>query len=149
MMHDVVAQETGSPDSPSEDRWRVAGIVVHGEHRGRALGFPTANVELPPHVTLPRDGIYAGLVRGPRGTGLFRPAAISVGTNPTFDGQVRTLEAHLLDFDGDLYGLRLEVESLRRLRGMLRFTGVPALVAAIVDDIAATRGVVARALDTM
>jgi hypothetical protein len=130
--------------SISVDRWCVSGIVVHGEQRGRAIEYPTANMELPRHVALPADGIYAGLVRGPEGTGLLRAAAISVGTNPTFDGQQRTLEAHLLDFDGDLYGFRLDVESLRRLRGMLRFTGVPDLVAAIARDVAETRDLVSR-----
>ncbi|MGY1746502.1 riboflavin kinase [Blastococcus sp. SYSU D00695] len=124
-----------------EDRWDVSGLVVRGEQRGRLLGYPTANLQLVPPVTLPGDGVYAGVAEALDGPVLRRVAAISVGTNPTFDGPERTLEAHLLDFEGDLYGRRLRVRSVRRLRGMVRFPDVEALVAAIERDVLDTRAV--------
>ena len=126
--------------------WAVEGLVVRGEQRGRLIGYPTANVETPTGVRLPADGVYAGLASGPPGSGLHRAAAISVGTNPTFDGQHRTVEAHLLDFDGDLYDSVLTVRFLRRLRGMLRFADVSELVSAMARDVQQTRELIA-ALD--
>jgi len=126
--------------------WAVEGLVVRGEQRGRLIGFPTANVEAPAEVRLPADGVYAGLASGPPGSGLHRAAAISVGTNPTFDGQRRTVEAHLLDFEGDLYDSILAVRSVRRLRGMLRFADVSELVLAMARDVQQTRELIA-ALD--
>jgi riboflavin kinase/FMN adenylyltransferase len=126
--------------------WAVEGLVVRGEQRGRLIGYPTANVETPAGVRLPEDGVYAGLASGPPGSGLYRAAAVSVGTNPTFDGQRRTVEAHLLDFEGDLYESVLAVRSVRRLRGMLRFADVSELVSAMARDIQQTRELIA-ALD--
>lgn len=105
----------------------VEGIVVHGDHRGRELGFPTANLDVPPGILIPRDGVYAGFV-------LDRLAAISIGTNPQFDGVERRVEAHLLDFDGDLYGTRLVVEVWDWIRGQMRFESIDALVAQIRAD---------------
>jgi riboflavin kinase/FMN adenylyltransferase len=110
----------------------VDGIVVHGDHRGRLLGFPTANLDLPPDRLLPPNGIYAGSVGDHR-------AAISIGVNPHYGGHVRRFEAHLLDFDGDLYGQRLVVELWSHLRGELAFESEEQLVAAIAADVAATR----------
>ena len=81
----------------------VEGIVVHGDGRGRELGFPTANLDVPAELLIPPDGVYAGWTRD-------RLAAISIGTNPHFDGVERRVEAHLLDFDDDLYDRRLVVE---------------------------------------
>jgi len=93
---------------------RVDGVVVRGDRRGRALGYPTANVETPPFTAVPADGVYAGrlVLRDPRSgiSGETFPAAISVGTNPTFQGSRRTVEAFLLDWDGDLYGDHVGVE---------------------------------------
>ncbi len=126
--------------------WAVEGLVVRGEQRGRLIGYPTANVEAPAGAQLPADGVYAGLASGPPGSDLYRAAAISVGTNPTFDGQRRTVEAHLLDFEGDLYDSVLAVRSVRRLRGMLRFADVSELVSAMARDVQQTRELVA-ALD--
>src|SRR4051794_229085 len=100
---------------------RVDGVVVRGDRRGRAMGYPTANVETPPFTAVPSDGVYAGRLvrRGSSGaSGKAHPAAISVGTNPTFQGTRRTVEAFLLDFDGDLYGEHVGVEFVDRLRGM-------------------------------
>jgi riboflavin kinase/FMN adenylyltransferase len=113
----------------------VEGVVVHADHRGRLLGFPTANLQTPPGVLVPQLGIYAGATLGHR-------AAISIGTNPTYGGTERRAEAHLLDFDGDLYGQRLVVELWERLRDEARFSSEEALVEAIGSDCAQAREVV-------
>jgi riboflavin kinase/FMN adenylyltransferase len=110
----------------------VEGIVVRGDGRGRELGFPTANLDLPPDLLVPPDGVYAGWTRD-------RRAAVSIGTNPHFDGTQRRVEAHLLDFDGDLYGQRLVVEIWCPLREQRRFDSLEELVAAIGDDVERTR----------
>ncbi|MFC5825583.1 bifunctional riboflavin kinase/FAD synthetase [Nonomuraea insulae] len=126
---------------------RVEGVVVRGYQRGRQLGFPTANVETPQHTAIPADGVYAGwmecvpvanlpaLYEGERW-----PAAISVGTNPTFDGVPRTVEAYALDRDDlELYGVHVAVEFAARLRGNTRFDSIDALIAQIHADVEATR----------
>jgi riboflavin kinase / FMN adenylyltransferase len=115
----------------------VTGPVVRGEGRGRGLGYPTANVAVPDAVAVPGDGVYAGWLVRADGTRL--PAAISVGTNPTFDGVARTVEAYALDVDIDLYGEVVTVEFVRRLRGMERFDGVEALVEQMGRDVVDTR----------
>jgi riboflavin kinase/FMN adenylyltransferase len=123
---------------------RVDGVVVRGDRRGRELGYPTANVESPAHTAVPADGVYAGrlVLRDHRGVGRSsHPAAISVGSNPTFSGARRTVEAYLLDFDGDLYGEHVGVEFVERLRPMLAFTGVPDLLEAMAEDVVRTRAV--------
>jgi riboflavin kinase/FMN adenylyltransferase len=119
----------------------VTGTVVRGDRRGRALGYPTANV----HQTttaVPADGVYAGwLLR--HDTGERLPAAVSVGTNPTFGGQrASRVEAYVLDRDDlELYGVEVTVEFVERLRGMERFAGVEALVEAMGEDVRRTRAV--------
>jgi riboflavin kinase/FMN adenylyltransferase len=122
---------------------RVDGVVVRGDRRGRALGYPTANVETPPFTAVPADGVYAGrlVLRDARsGASLeSHPAAISVGTNPTFQGSRRTVEAFVLDFDGDLYGDHVGVEFASRLRGMEAFPDVESLIAAMAKDVERTR----------
>jgi riboflavin kinase/FMN adenylyltransferase len=126
---------------------RVDGVVVRGERRGRELGYPTANVECPPHTAIPADGVYAGHLvwRGLDGTTRgSAPAAVSIGTNPTFQGTRRTVEAFVLDFDGDLYGEHVGVEFVERLRPMTAFTGVEALVEQMDRDVARTRELLAR-----
>ncbi len=115
---------------------RVEGVVVHGYRRGRELGFPTANVAAPPYTALPADGVYAG--RFALG-GRSLPAAISVGSNPTFSGTVRTVEAYVLDVDEDFYGHEVGVDFVARLRGQERYDDLDALVAAIRGDVARTR----------
>ena len=110
----------------------VEGIVVRGDGRGRELGFPTANLDVPNRLLVPPDGVYAG-------SALDRPAAVSIGTNPHFDGVERRVEAHLLDFDGDLYGERLVVEIWSAIREQRRFESLEELVAAIGDDVERTR----------
>ncbi len=122
---------------------RVDGIVVRGDRRGRDLGYPTANVESPPYTAIPADGVYAGhlVTRDPRG-GASRdrfPAAISVGSNPTFQGSRRTVEAFVLDYDGDLYGEHVGIEFVSRLRPMAAFADVEALVVAMAKDVSDTR----------
>lgn len=115
---------------------RVEGIVVRGERRGRELGYPTANLESPVHTAIPADGVYAGwLIRD----GKPLPAAISVGTNPTFSGVLRRVEAFVLDFSDDLYGEHVAVEFVTRLRGMERFDKVEDLITAMDGDVARTR----------
>jgi riboflavin kinase / FMN adenylyltransferase len=122
---------------------RVDGVVVRGDRRGRELGYPTANVESPPFTAIPADGVYAGhlITRDPRtGASVERlPAAVSVGTNPTFQGTRRTVEAFALDWDGDLYGEHVGVEFTARLRPMRAFAGVEELVAAMAADVEGTR----------
>ncbi|WP_157253534.1 bifunctional riboflavin kinase/FAD synthetase [Nonomuraea typhae] len=122
---------------------RVEGVVVRGYQRGRQLGFPTANVETPPHTAIPADGVYAGwlqcvavgnlpaLYEGSRW-----PAAISVGTNPTFEGVPRTVEAYALDRDDlELYGAHVAVDFAARLRANTKFDSIEALIAQIHADV--------------
>lgn len=112
---------------------RVEGVVVRGAQRGRELGYPTANVETLPHTAIPADGVYAGwLTAG----GERMPAAISVGTNPQFDGTERTVEAYAIDRVGlDLYGLHVAVDFLAYVRGQEKFASIEALLEAIAEDV--------------
>jgi riboflavin kinase/FMN adenylyltransferase len=125
---------------------RVEGVVVRGQQRGRALGFPTANLETAPYTAIPADGVYAGwLARlDPEGHEEQRwPAAISVGTNPTFDGRERTVEAYALDRDDlDLYGTHVAVDFAARLRGMVRFDSADALTEQMHRDVDEARDLV-------
>ncbi|MBT1194043.1 bifunctional riboflavin kinase/FAD synthetase [Rhodococcoides kroppenstedtii] len=130
---------------------RVEGVVVHGDGRGRTIGYPTANVKPPMHAAIPADGVYAGwftvLGAGPV-TGTVMPgercrAAISVGTNPTFSGRTRTVEAFVLDGDADLYGQHVAVDFVERVRGMETFASVDELVAQMDRDVVRTREVLA------
>lgn len=126
---------------------RVEGVVVRGHQRGRQLGFPTANVESPPHTAIPADGIYAGWLATLDEAGQQAnrwPAAISIGTNPTFDGHARTVEAYALDrTDLDLYGLHAAIDFAVRLRGTLRFDSVEALVEQMHKDVDQAREICA------
>ena len=115
---------------------RVEGVVVRGDQRGREIGYPTANLQPLPWSAVPADGVYAGrLVRG----GEQLPAAISIGTNPTFAGVERRVEAYVLDFAGDLYGERVGLSFTARLRDTLRFDGVEPLVAQMARDVERAR----------
>ncbi|WP_460038816.1 bifunctional riboflavin kinase/FAD synthetase [Thermaerobacter litoralis] len=116
--------------------YSVAGRVVRGEGRGAGLGFPTANLDLPPGLALPAPGVYAVWVRTPQG--LF-PGVANLGRRPTFGGGALRLEVHLLDGGGDLYGQTLRVGFARRLREERRFNGPAELVAQIGRDVAAAR----------
>lgn len=122
----------------------VTGVVRRGDGRGKDLGFPTANVPVDDTYAVPPDGVYAGhvVVAGER-----HPAAISVGTNPTFGGVERRVESYLIDAPGagsggiDLYDREIRVEFVRRLRGMEAFDTAEALVAQMHDDVAEAREV--------
>lgn len=124
---------------------RVDGVVERGDQRGRSLGFPTANLRTDQWTAVPADGVYAGRVVRLDEWGRTVPggelgiAAISVGTNPTFEVRQRRVEAYVLDFDGDLYGTTLGIEFIDRLRGMERFDSVDALVSQMRADIEQTR----------
>lgn len=125
---------------------RVTGVVVHGDHRGRELGYPTANLAADSEGMVPADGVYAGwLVRhDPRAepADARLPAAISVGTNPTFEGTQRRVEAYALDrVDLDLYGERVSIEFAQRLRPTLKFDSIEDLVAQMGLDVAQCRSV--------
>lgn len=132
---------------------RVEGVVVRGDGRGRGLGYPTANVAPPMHSAIPADGVYAAwftvLGHGP-GTGTVIPgerysAAVSVGTNPTFSGRTRTVEAFVLDTAADLYGQHVAVDFVARLRGQKKFASVDDLIEAMGRDTEKARAVLAAA----
>ncbi|ATL85860.1 MULTISPECIES: bifunctional riboflavin kinase/FAD synthetase [Streptomyces] len=119
---------------------RVEGVVVRGAQRGRELGFPTANLETLPHTAIPADGVYAGWLTA---QGEAMPAAISVGTNPQFDGTERTVEAYAIDRVGlDLYGLHVEVDFLAYLRGQEKFDSIEALLERMAADVKRARELV-------
>jgi len=126
---------------------RIEGVVVRGHQRGRTLGFPTANLQPPPHTAIPADGVYAGWLTAfdPDGLEAGRwPAAISVGTNPTFGGRERIVEAYALDRDDlDLYGAHVAVDFTARLRGMVKFGSADELVVQMHLDVEQAREVTA------
>jgi riboflavin kinase/FMN adenylyltransferase len=116
--------------------FQLRGEVVHGDERGRELGFPTANLVPDEAMVCPGHGIYACLANG-------RPAAVSIGVRPTFTtGRGELIEAHLLDFEGDLYGTELRLDFLERLRGERRFETTDALVEQMRHDVLQTRELV-------
>ena len=121
----------------------VRGIVAHGDERGRELGFPTANVSVPGDILLPADGIYAGWFE--RGDGTVLPSAISLGRRPTFyaEAHASLLEAHVLDFSGDLYDEAVRVRFVRRLRGEAKFDSVDALIEQMHRDCDQARQILA------
>lgn len=114
---------------------QVRGVVAHGDGRGRELGFPTANLTVPAGIAVPADGVYAAWFTG--GDGVRRKACVSVGRRPTFyaeSGEV-LVEAHLLGWDGDLYGQRGRVDFVARQRGQERFDSAGALVRQMARDV--------------
>ena len=137
----------------------VSGLVVHGDHRGRLLGFPTANLALEPHKLLPANGVYAVRVTVGASTELAEDVSIhprsferdsaavspvyngvaNIGVRPTFQGQERRVEAYLLDTDLDLYDRRITIDFIARLRGEQRFAGIEALKAQISTDVQQAR----------
>lgn len=125
------------------------GVVTHGDRRGRGLGYPTANLTVPANLACPSDGVYAGFLTrrdglDAHGEALAEgaeperwPAAISVGTNPTFDGVARRVESYVLDRDDlELYDAPISVEFLARIRGQVRFTDIEELILQMADDVA-------------
>jgi riboflavin kinase/FMN adenylyltransferase len=123
----------------------VRGVVVRGDQRGRELGFPTANVPTRQMTAAPADGVYAGWLRR-LDTGERYPAAISVGTNPTFDGErERRVESYVLDRDDlELYDVDVEVSFVDRIRGMVRFDDVASLVDTMHDDVRRAHEILGR-----
>jgi riboflavin kinase/FMN adenylyltransferase len=120
---------------------RLAGIVVRGDQRGRELGFPTANLQTSRYAAVPADGVYAAWLVRRHHPGERLRAAVSIGTNPTFAGRERRVEAFVLDFDGDLYGERIALDFIAHLREMRRYDGIEPLIAQIAIDVEATRAV--------
>jgi riboflavin kinase/FMN adenylyltransferase len=128
---DQAARFLGAP-------FQLRGEVIHGDGRGRELGFPTANLVPEEALACPGHGVYACLANG----GV--PAAVSIGVRPTFaTGRGELIEAHLIDFDGDLYGSTLRLDFLARLRGERRFDTPAALTEQMRRDVARTRDIVA------
>jgi riboflavin kinase / FMN adenylyltransferase len=119
----------------------VRGTVAAGDQRGRTIGFPTANVEVPGRICLPADGVYAGWYERPDGS--IHQCAVNIGRRPTFyeDADRSLVEAHLLDFDGDLYGEGAQVRFVARLRGERRFDGIESLATQLQADVERARAV--------
>lgn len=116
--------------------YSLRGEVVMGDGRGRTIGFPTANIEVDPSVLIPARGVYAcSVLLG----GDWLPACANIGVAPTFGERESRVEAHILDFEGDIYGETIEVEFLRRIRGEKKFSGVEELVARISRDVEEAR----------
>ncbi|KRB76048.1 bifunctional riboflavin kinase/FMN adenylyltransferase [Nocardioides sp. Root190] len=133
---------TGAAEALGRE-FSTRGVVIEGDKRGRELGFPTANVPVRAGAAAPADGVYAGrltVLDGPD-AGTTHPAAISVGTNPTFAGErERRVESYVLDrTDLQLYGREVEVSFVERLRGMVRFDSIDDLLVAMSDDVARAR----------
>jgi riboflavin kinase/FMN adenylyltransferase len=134
-----IDQATGCLGRP----YRLTGVVVHGDGRGAGLGVPTANLSLPPERLIPASGIYACLARTERmGT---HPAAVNIGTRPTFDGHDVIVEAYLIDFRADLYAQTLALDFFARLRDEVSFPNVDALLAQMQKDIAQVRNILGDA----
>jgi len=132
-------------DVEQANRWlgrpyRLAGEVVHGDGRGHTIGFPTANMDVWEEKMLPGRGVYAGWAHLDGETFM---AVANIGHRPTFDGKIVTVEAHLLDFDRDIYGATLAFDVVARLRPEMKFNGVEELVAQIQQDVARGRALLA------
>jgi riboflavin kinase/FMN adenylyltransferase len=139
--HAVADGDFGRVRELSDNVFRFSGVVVRGDHRGREMGFPTANVPVPPGMAVPADGVYAGWVTrldipsAPRW-----PAAISVGTNPTFDGVERRVEAYVLDRDDlELYDVEIAIDFYARLRGQVKYAVKEALIRQMHTDVEEAR----------
>jgi riboflavin kinase/FMN adenylyltransferase len=141
--HAVAEGDFGRVRELSDHAFRFSGVVVEGDHRGRGMGFPTANVPVSPGMAVPADGVYAGWVTrldvpaAPRW-----PAAISVGTNPTFDGVERRVEAYVLDRDDlELYDVPIAIDFYARLRGQVKYEGMESLITQMHADVEQARHV--------
>jgi riboflavin kinase/FMN adenylyltransferase len=133
----VLAGEVAEANRLLGSPFQIAGEVVHGDERGRELGFPTANLVPDDALACPGHGVYACLADG-------RPSAVSIGVRPTFEtGRGELIEAYVLDFDGDLYGSQLRLDFLARLRGERRFEDPAALIEQMRRDVERTREIVA------
>lgn len=121
--------------------FELSGTVVRGAGRGRGLGYPTANLHIPAAQIIPAAGVYAALAHL---SAEHFAAAVSIGTNPHFDGTETSVEAHLLDFDRDIYGQSLRVIFLERLRDQARFESLDALLGQMAHDVSRTRAIASR-----
>ena len=141
--HAVAEGDFGRVRELSDHPFRFSGVVVRGDRRGHELGFPTANIPVSPGMAVPADGVYAGwVIRLDQPDAPRWPAAISVGTNPTFDGVQRRVEAYVLDRDDlELYGVEIAIEFYARLRGQVKYAGREALIAQMHADVEHTRHV--------
>ncbi len=120
--------------------FEASGQVIRGAQRGRRLGVPTANLDIWPEHAIPRNGIYACQARV---GAMVYPAVTNIGTRPTFDNGARTVEAHLLDFDGDLYGQTMTLDVIEYQRPEEKYDNVQALVAQMQEDIRVARRILA------
>jgi riboflavin kinase/FMN adenylyltransferase len=144
--------ESGAIDTANQfllEPYRIAGVVSHGSHRGRTIGFPTANLN-EVEVLIPAMGVYAARITslvkdGVSQTNMLNKAvALHIGPNPTFGENSRKIEAHILDFSGDLYGSILEMEILTRVREVQKFAGLDALVTQLRTDVAVVKNLVSN-----
>jgi riboflavin kinase/FMN adenylyltransferase len=134
--HAVLDGDFGRVRELSDTPFRFCGVVVQGDQRGRLLGYPTANVAVAPGMAVPADGVYAGWVTRLDIPSPRWPAAISVGSNPTFDGVERRIEAYVLDRDDlELYGVEIAIEFYARIRGQVRFAGIEPLIEQMHHDV--------------
>jgi riboflavin kinase / FMN adenylyltransferase len=134
----VAAGEVAEAGELLVDPFELRGEVVHGDKRGRTLGYPTANLVPDERFVYPGHGVYAARARVEDGDELM--AAVNVGVRPTFEtGRGLLVEAFLLDFDADIYGRELRLEFLERLRGERRFDSADALVEQMADDVERSR----------
>ncbi len=122
-------------------RFSLTGPVVHGDARGRSIGFPTANLHIPERMAVPADGVYAVFaeVAGER-----FPAVVNIGVRPTFGVNMRAVEVHVLDFSGDIYGEEVEIEFVERIRGEQRFDSLEALTEQIARDVGTARSLLSE-----
>ena len=139
--HAIDEGDFGRVRELSDQVFRMSGVVVRGDQRGREMGFPTANIDLAPGLAVPADGVYAGWVTRLDDPDAPRwPAAISVGTNPTFDGVERRVEAYVLDRDDlELYGVEIAIDFYARLRGQVKYRGMEALIEQMHADVEQVR----------
>jgi riboflavin kinase/FMN adenylyltransferase len=138
--HAVAEGDFGRVRELSDNVFRFSGVVVRGDRRGHELGFPTANVPVPSGLAVPADGVYAGWVSRLDGDSPRWPAAISVGTNPTFDGVERRVEAYVLDRDDlELYDVEIAIDFYARLRGQVKYAGREALIKQMHADVEEAR----------
>jgi riboflavin kinase/FMN adenylyltransferase len=136
----VAAGDVGGASRMLGRNFAASGVVVKGLERGRELGFPTANLEMPGRMAVPGDGIYATWAQLPSGRYM---AATSIGTRPTFDEGNRTIEAYILDFSDQIYGQILRLEFVKRLRPEEKFDSIEALISQIARDVDQTRELLA------
>jgi len=134
----VEAGDVGAAARLLGSRFRMTNVVIDGDKRGRAIGFPTANLRPPKRKVMPKVGIYAAFVKV---AGRVHRAAVNVGVRPTFGGGDLLVEAFILDFDEDLYGEAITVEFVEYLRTEMKFDGIEALVAAMTNDVARARDI--------